>query len=419
MSAPDGAHAAAHRRTLEVYERGASDWRDRRAASTDEAVGFAASLGPEDRPVVDLGAGPGWHSGALGPGTIALDAAAAMLALTGEHAPGARRVRADLAALPFARGSLGAAWASKSYVHLARTELPMAWWDLHRALRPGAPVHLRVFAGDDELSTYEHDDFAGRSFSGWPPELLDHVLVGAGFEVVERGEGDEGRAPLRDGDALVRRLRRRRTLADTVGPDLRLLLVGLNPSLRAADAGVGFVTPGNRAWPALLSAGLATRDRDPLDLLHRHRIGMTDLVKRATARADELDPSEYRGGLARLEALCAWLRPAAVCIVGLSGWRVAVDRRAVAGVQERRLGGRPVYLMPNPSGLNAHVTVDSLADHLRAAAQLADEGAQPADKGAQLADEAAQLADEGAQPADEGAQPADEGARLADGPADE
>jgi TDG/mug DNA glycosylase family protein len=101
-------------------------------------------------------------------------------------------------------------------------------------------------------------------------------------------------------------------------------------------------------------------------------MGMTDLVKRATVVASELTTDEYRHGVARVERLCAWLRPGAVCIVGLAGWRSAVDRAAVAGVQERCLAGTAVYLMPSTSGLNAHARVDDLADHLRAAAALAD-----------------------------------------------
>ena len=375
----------ATRRTWQVYEEQAEAWQQQRGPTRGDARGFAESLRPEDRPVVDLGAGPGWHLDDLGEHAVALDVAAAMLRLAGARSPRSPRVQADLAALPFARHSLGAAWANKSYVHVPRTSLPMAWWDLHRALRVDAPAQLRLFRGEQELGTFDDDDFAGRSFSSWDETLLDHVLEGAGFEIVRRELGGG------DGEHLLRRLRRRRTLADTVGPGMRLLLVGLNPSLRAADAGVGFVTPGNRAWPALLASGLATRDRDPLDLLVRHRIGMTDLVKRATARADELERAEYRDGLARLEALCAWLRPAAVCVVGLTGWRAATDRHATAGVQPRTLGGRPVYLMPNPSGLNAHATVDSLAADLRAAAELADRAA------AELADRtAAELAERAA-----------------------
>jgi double-stranded uracil-DNA glycosylase len=379
--------ADADARTRAVYQERAGEWHTRRGPRREDSQEFGRALGTQDRPVVDLGCGPGWHLPDLPAGTVALDAVQAMLDLVPEHAPDAPRLRASLAALPFGRGALGAAWANKSYVHLDRRELPLAWWDLHRALRVGAPARLELFEGDADQVRFDDDDFAGRSFSLWPEDLLRHVLTGAGFavELVTRPVGGE--------DHLSVWIRAERTLADTVAPDMRLLLVGLNPSLRAADAGVGFVTPGNRAWPALLASGLATTDRDPLELLTRHRIGMTDLVKRATPRADELAPAEYRAGLERLHALCAWLRPGAVCVVGLSGWRAAVDRRAVVGVQPERLGGRPVYLMPNPSGLNTHVTVTDLAAHFRAAAQLADQSAQLADQSAQLADQSAELAD--------------------------
>jgi acyl-CoA synthetase (AMP-forming)/AMP-acid ligase II len=117
----------------------------------------------------------------------------------------------------------------------------------------------------------------------------------------------------------------------------------------------------------MLRAGLATKDRDPIDMLVRHRIGMTDLVKRSLARAEELRPEEFRQGVSRLDILCRWLRPGAVCVLGLTGWRWAVDPAATVGVQDRQLGGRPVYLMPNPSGANAHVGLDDLASHLRVA----------------------------------------------------
>jgi TDG/mug DNA glycosylase family protein len=100
---------------------------------------------------------------------------------------------------------------------------------------------------------------------------------------------------------------------------------------------------------------------------------MTDLVKRATPRADELTRDEYRDGFARVERLARWLRPGAVCFVGLAGWRAAVDRKAVAGVQPTACGGRPVYVMPSTSGLNARVPPAALAAHLSAAAALADE----------------------------------------------
>jgi TDG/mug DNA glycosylase family protein len=99
---------------------------------------------------------------------------------------------------------------------------------------------------------------------------------------------------------------------------------------------------------------------------------MTDLVKRATVGADQLTADEYRAGAERVRRLVEWLQPRAVCFVGLAGWRAAIDRKAVAGVQPDGFGGRPAYLMPNPSGLNAHATPAILADHLRAAAALAD-----------------------------------------------
>jgi len=99
---------------------------------------------------------------------------------------------------------------------------------------------------------------------------------------------------------------------------------------------------------------------------------MTDLVKRASPRADELTRDEYRAGLARVERMVRWLQPGAVCFVGLAGWRAAVDRKAVSGTQPDGIGGRPAYVMPSTSGLNARVPPAELADHLRVAAALAE-----------------------------------------------
>ncbi len=104
---------------------------------------------------------------------------------------------------------------------------------------------------------------------------------------------------------------------------------------------------------------------------------MTDIVKRATPRAESLHRDEYRTGFERLARLIGWLAPRAVCFVGLAGWRAAVDRRATAGVQPGGLSGRPVYVCPSSSGLNAHSSVADLTDHLREAARLADTAALP------------------------------------------
>ena len=164
-----------------------------------------------------------------------------------------------------------------------------------------------------------------------------------------------------------RRLRSLHTLADSVSADMRLLMVGLNPSPASADSGVPFHRPGNRFWPAMLQAGLATIDRDPDHLLEHHHIGMTDIVKRTTRRADEVSAAEFRSGMDRLAKLVEWLAPEAVCFVGLAGWRAAIDRKAGRGWQQQNLGRRPVYVMPSTSGLNAHDTVDTLEAHFRAA----------------------------------------------------
>jgi TDG/mug DNA glycosylase family protein len=286
-----------------------------------------------------------------------------MLRRTREVAPSCLPVQADLSALPFRRGSLRGGWARNSYVHLRAVDVPAALADLHAALAVGAPVELTFFGGDREgRDVFPGDDLPGRWFSTWSRERLADVIDGAGFELEALDESAYAGEPV-----FTVRATRARTLPDTVGPELRLLVCGLNPSLHAADAGVGFVTPGNRFWPAALEVGLVTRDRDPRHALVAHGVGMTDLVKRATPRADALTRPEYRAGVARLERLCAWLRPQAVCVVGLAGWRAAVDRRAQPGWQEHDLGGAPVYVMPSTSGLNAATSRADLTDHLRRA----------------------------------------------------
>jgi len=102
---------------------------------------------------------------------------------------------------------------------------------------------------------------------------------------------------------------------------------------------------------------------------------MTDFVKRATRTAAEVTADEYRRGYARVEQLVEWLTPGAVCFVGLSGWRTVVDPKAVAGLQDEPIGGRPAYLMPSTSGLNARSSLGELTEHLRAAGAAADAGA--------------------------------------------
>jgi TDG/mug DNA glycosylase family protein len=381
------------RPTLEVYERRAGEWaaartpdptllteagrlrrRADRAGRTERAgrpgradragrAPGAGGRGPAAGIVADLGCGPGAYLGALGPPAVAVDASAAMAALARAAAPGTPVVRADLASLPFRAGSLAAAWAIKSYVHLDRRDVPLALAELHRALRADAPVGLLVFRGDDDFATGADDDFPGRRFSFWPAEQLRDVLDGAGFEV------ESLRAGPRPGSDIVVRAVRRPTLPDFVAPGMRVLFCGLNPSVHAALRGVPYVSPGNRFWPAARAAGLVAADRDPWQALRSCGVGSTDLVKRATPRAGELRPAEFRAGVGRVERLVAWLRPRAVCFVGLSGYRTAVQRDAGVGWQPRPFGSSPAYVMPSTSGLNARTSLASLADHLR---QVAD-----------------------------------------------
>ncbi|MDW3219213.1 MAG: uracil-DNA glycosylase family protein [Acidimicrobiales bacterium] len=352
------------RQTAAVYEARAAAWATARVGkSVDAARRLVARLGVDHAPVLDLGCGPGYLTAALPSATIALDPAAAMLGLLRETLPNALAVQGEAGALPFATESLGGAVVNAVFVHIDRPHLPMALAELHRTLAVDAPVEIGMFGGDQDLTAMTTGDFAGRRFSLWQDDHLLDVYVGAGFAVDEHRHRETEHWP-----NLLSSLTRRRSLPDTVGPGMRLLVCGLNPSLHAADMGVGFGRGGNRFWPAALAAGIVTVDRDPRHALREHGIGMTDLVKRATPRADELDRREYVDGLARLERLCAWLRPEAVCMVGLSGWRAAADRKATAGWQDRTLGGSPVYVMPSTSGLNAHAQLPDLTQHLRAAA---------------------------------------------------
>ncbi|MEL7155910.1 MAG: mismatch-specific DNA-glycosylase [Actinomycetota bacterium] len=200
-------------------------------------------------------------------------------------------------------------------------------------------------------------------------ELLDLQLAivgpdpAPGVAALVEGAGFGEHGPVGD----RHRLERLHTLPDWVGPGMRALVVGLNPSPASADHGVAFARPGNRFWPAALRAGLVSVDRDPHHALTRHGIGFTDLAKRTTRTAAELTTDDYRHGLDRLDALAAWLAPERLIVVGLTGWRAGRQPKATAGWQPTTVGGRPVYLMPNTSGLNAHTTPDGFVSHFATA----------------------------------------------------
>ncbi len=276
--------------------------------------------------------------------------------------PGWLQVQTALESMPIRRRMLAAALVDTSYHQLPPERLPLALAELQRVLEVGAPVELVVPSGAAQAVAGPADHVPGRLHAAWSLDHLMAVVAGAGFEAASVHPGDSRHV------RLVAQVSR--TLPDTVGPGMRLLTCGLNPSLYAADVGVPFARPGNRFWPAMLAAGLASVDRDPGHTLRHHRVGMTDLVKRASVGATEIRASEYRQGLSRVERLCHWLRPRAMCFIGLAGWRAAVDTNAVPGPQPTRLADTPVYLMPSTSGRNAHAGLEELTTHLRAAATL-------------------------------------------------
>ena len=154
------------------------------------------------------------------------------------------------------------------------------------------------------------------------------------------------------------------------GQELRLLFVGINPGLWTAATQTHFAHPGNRFYPALLRAGVLTRAVDPAagmtdedrEHLRERGIGITNLVRRATARADELTADELREGGDRLLATIARTRPVVVAVAGITAYRQAFGvRKAQSGEQPEPVEGARLWVVPNPSGLNAHETVESLA----------------------------------------------------------
>jgi TDG/mug DNA glycosylase family protein len=168
---------------------------------------------------------------------------------------------------------------------------------------------------------------------------------------------------------------------DLLGPDLRLLFVGINPGLWTAATQTHFAHPVNRFYPALLRAGILDRPVDQAagmteedrELLRARGIGITNVVRRATARASELTADELRAGGRRLEELVGGTAPRVVAVAGVTAYRTAFGRpKAVLGPQPMRLAGAELWVVPNPSGLNAHETVASLAEAYAAPARAAD-----------------------------------------------
>jgi double-stranded uracil-DNA glycosylase len=183
-----------------------------------------------------------------------------------------------------------------------------------------------------------------------------------------------GAAPNRQGSHRVEPVRRPTaqevaaaagaTVPDLVAPGLRVLFCGINPSLYSAAMGCHFARPGNRFWKALHLSGLTSRQLAPwegAELLARG-LGITNLVDRATARADELSADEIRAGLGPLRRKARRLAPAVVAMLGIGAYRVAFGNPAAdLGPQAAALAGARLWVLPNPSGLNAHYQLAALA----------------------------------------------------------
>jgi TDG/mug DNA glycosylase family protein len=159
-----------------------------------------------------------------------------------------------------------------------------------------------------------------------------------------------------------------KTVPPVIAPNLRVLFCGINPGLYTAAVGHHFARPGNRFWPALHASGFTPRLLSPFEEheLLAHGYGITNVVERATATAAELSPAEYVEGGRRLEAEVRRYRPAFLAVLGVGAYRTAFGRpKAALGMQPESIGETSVWVLPNPSGLNAHYQPKDLARMFR------------------------------------------------------
>jgi len=170
---------------------------------------------------------------------------------------------------------------------------------------------------------------------------------------------------------------REKTVPDLIGPNLDVLFCGINPGLRSGETGFHFAGPSNRFWPALYAAGFTERLLKPSEepeLLARG-YGVTALVKRTTATAAELDDDEYRRGRKELERKVRKYKPRWVAVLGLGAYRIGFDRpKATIGLQPEKIEGAGLWLLPNPSGLNANHQPPQLAEMFRELKRAVDAG---------------------------------------------
>jgi TDG/mug DNA glycosylase family protein len=166
-----------------------------------------------------------------------------------------------------------------------------------------------------------------------------------------------------------------KTVRDVIAPDLRVLFSGINPGLYTAAVGHHFARPGNRFWPALYAAGFTERVLSPFDEreLLKSGYGITNVVMRATASADSLTKDEIVAGGEKLRAKVLRYRPRVLAVLGLGAYRTAFNQpKATVGRQEERLGATVLWVLPNPSGLNANYQAPELARLFRELREATD-----------------------------------------------
>jgi double-stranded uracil-DNA glycosylase len=155
-----------------------------------------------------------------------------------------------------------------------------------------------------------------------------------------------------------------KTVRDVIAPNLRVLFSGINPGLYTAAVGHHFARPGNRFWPALYASGFTERVLSPFDEreLLKSGYGITNVVMRATAAADQLTREEIVLGGEKLRAKVLRYRPKVLAVLGLGAYRTAFNQpKAIVGRQEERIGETLLWVLPNPSGLNANYQAPDLA----------------------------------------------------------
>jgi TDG/mug DNA glycosylase family protein len=169
-------------------------------------------------------------------------------------------------------------------------------------------------------------------------------------------------------------------IPDLVGPDLRVLFCGINPGQRSGELGLHFARPGNRFWKLLAAAGFTDGVLHPAEqgVLPAQGIGITNLVERPTVAASELGSAELRSGARRLEEKVRSLRPRCVAVLGLGAYRTAFERpNATIGRQPELLAHVPVWLLPNPSGLQATYQMPEMTQLYRRLRRAVDVGSSP------------------------------------------